>query len=107
MKRPNDRYKVDFQVDLNWEEKPGAVHRAQGRCTDLSASGAQVELRDAIKPRTLVVVSSREFGRMGSATVRYCRRDGMKYSVGLEFTAMLALSGPARVEALAKVLLPE
>ena len=53
----------------------------------------------------MVLMTSDQFGRMGNATVRYCRREGMKYVVGLQFSTAFGLSDPVRKAALDKVLL--
>jgi len=49
-------------------------------------------------------MTSELFGRMGNASVRYCRRMGMKYKVGLHFTVLLQLSDPVRKRILEEVL---
>ena len=99
-----ERYKVDFPVFLAWQDKQGLARRVTGRCTDLSGSGAHVETKDQFAPQTQVLMASESFGRMGHATVRYCRRDGMKYKVGLSFTSMLQLSDPVRKKIVEQVL---
>jgi hypothetical protein len=67
-----------------------------GRCTDFSASGMRIEVRDHLEVRSTVMVSSPELGRLGHAVVRYCRREAMKYVVGLHFFVQVKLSGHAR-----------
>ena len=52
----------------------------------------------------MVVVNSQHFGRMGDASVRYCRRNGMKYQVGLQFSVVFGLSDPARKNILDELL---
>lgn len=81
------------------------IRRAAARCVDLSASGARVETREALEIRTIVLVTSDQFGRMGNATVRYCRREGMKYIAGLQFSTAFGLSDPVRKAMLDQVLL--
>lgn len=99
-----ERYKVDFQVFIAWQDAKGVTRRASGRCVDLSASGAKVETRDHFPARTMVLVSSDSFGRMGNAIVRYCLRVGMKYYVGLQFSALMQLGDPVRQKILEKVI---
>ena len=106
MTRPEERYKVDFQVFLTWSDQKGGVRRASARCTDLSASGARLETLSNFNAQSIVLVTSQQFGRMGNATVRYCRREGMKYTVGLQFTAAFGLGDPVRRSILEKVLQP-
>lgn len=106
MPRPESRYRVDFQMMLHWQE-PGGVRQASARCSDLSASGAQLITLVPFTVQSTVVVTAEQFGRMGHAVVRYCRRVGMKYEVGLQFTESLRLSDPSRQAILQKVLKPE
>lgn len=74
---------------------------------DLSPSGAKLETKDRLEPRSTIVVQSEQFGRMGMASIRYCNRAGMKYIVGLEFSSVFGLSDPVRRKILEKVLRPE
>ncbi len=100
--RPDERYRVDFQAFLTWQ-KGGSLQRVVGRCVDLSSAGAQLETKDRIEHRSTVLVHSEQFGRMGMAVVRYCKRDGMKYKVGLQFIGAFGLSDPARKSVLDQV----
>ncbi len=102
MSRPETRYRVDFPVYLSWQDGQGAIRRASGRCVDLSASGAHIKTVDPLSRQSVVVVQSEKFGRMGHATVRYCRRAGMKYEVGLHFSMPLTLGDGLRKEILDK-----
>jgi hypothetical protein len=102
--RPEERYHVDFQVFLSWQDRTGDVHRVSGRCLDLSPSGLRIETRDAFETGQSVLVQCEQFGRMGNASVRYCRRGPMKYSVGLQFGTVFGLGDPVRTRILEKVL---
>lgn len=106
MARPEERYEVDFQVILHWQG-PKGVRRIPARCTNLSASGAQMETLDPFTARAAVVVTSEHFGRMGHAIVRYCRRTGMQYEVGLQFTEAFRLGDPSRQAILQQILKKE
>ena len=98
MPRPEPRYQVDFQLRIALHDRTGAMRQVAGRCTDLSASGLQIEMRDPVEVRSTVTLSSEQFGRMGHASVRYCRRISMKYVVGLHFSVQFKLADPARGE---------
>ena len=102
-----ERHPVSFAVSLMWQEKSGAMRRVGGRCLNLSPEGMRMDTRDRVDAGTVVVVLSDEFGRMGHATVRHCRRDGMKYAIGLKFSSAFALSDPVRRKILARVLKPD
>jgi hypothetical protein len=105
MPRPEPRYHVNFTVRVSWQAQNNLVRQISGKCTDLSASGARVETLDPLDVRGLVLLSSECFGRMGHASVRYCRREGMKYAVGLQFNVQFGLSDPSRKKMLEKVVL--
>jgi hypothetical protein len=98
------RYQVDFIVHIAWQDAKGMTRRTTGRCVNISTSGAQVETRDQFAPRVVVMVNSDTFGRMGNAVVRYCRRAGMKYQVGLQFPVLLQLSDPVRQKMLKQAI---
>jgi hypothetical protein len=90
-----ERYEVDFPVFLSWQVG-NAVQRVTARCVNLSPSGAKLETRDRLQPRTNVLVHSEQFGRMGTASIRYCTRQAMKYEVGLQFATPFARGDPVR-----------
>jgi hypothetical protein len=104
VKRPEERYDVDFPVLLSWQTANGLLHRVTGRCVDLSPSGAKLKTIDRLETGTGVLVHSEQFGRMGMANIRYCVRQGMKYEVGLQFSAAFGLSDPVRKKILERVL---
>jgi hypothetical protein len=101
--RPELRHAAGFHVQLSFTDRNGSTLRVAGRCTDFSASGMRVETRDRLEPNSTVVVTSTELGRLGHATVRYCRRETMRYIVGLHFYAQIKLGGHARSSLLRKV----
>jgi hypothetical protein len=98
--RPEQRYKADFRVFLTWEHRNGTVRRVAGRCVDLSPSGARLETKDKLELRSTILLHSEQFGRMGTASVRYCALHGMTYRVGLQFSTAFRLSDPVRKKAL-------
>jgi hypothetical protein len=98
MTRPEARHRVDLQLNLTWQDRQGGIHRASARCLDLSASGARITSIDALEPRSVVILHSEKFGRIGHATVRYCRRAAMKYEIGLHFSTAPALNEILRKE---------
>jgi hypothetical protein len=101
-----ERFKVSFSVSLLWQEKPGDIRRLAGRCVDLSSEGISVEVKDRVSPGAAVQMESPEFGRMGHAIVKFCRRDRMRYLIGCRFSAPFGVSDPARRKILERVLLP-
>lgn len=57
----------------------------RAKCVDLSDHGARIECEQPIDFRTNVYLQAPRYGLMGNATVRYCRRNGIKHIVGLLF----------------------
>jgi hypothetical protein len=98
-----ERYDVDFPVFLTLQTG-NVSRRISARCIGLSGSGATMETFDRLEKGAAVLVMSAEFGRMGLASVRYCRRDTIRFKVGLSFGAGLRLSDPSRREMLEKVV---
>jgi hypothetical protein len=88
-------FDVDFAVQLSWQSGQ-KVQRMRGRCVALSASAVKLETHDPLGQATTILVHSRDFGRMGLATVRHCGRNALKYEVELRFGAALHLDDPAR-----------
>ena len=101
-----ERFQVSFSVSGMWQEKAGAIRRLTGRCVDLSTEGIAVEAKDRISLGAAAQVESKEFGRMGHATVRFCRRDQMHYLIGFRFSAPFGVGDPARRKVLERVMLP-
>ncbi len=97
-----ERYHVDFPVFLTIQTG-NISRRIQARCIGLSGSGATMEAFDRLEKGAAVLVQSSEFGRMGLASVRYCSRLAMKYTIGLSFGGGLRLSDPGRREMLEKI----
>jgi hypothetical protein len=94
--RPEPRHIASFPVRISLAGRNGATMQISGRCTDFSASGMRVEVRDHLEVRSTVMVSSPDLGRLGHGVVRYCRREAMKYVVGLHFFVQIKLAGHAR-----------
>jgi len=93
------RYPLRGAVQLSWQLSSGETHIARATFVDVSDRGARVECTELLAARSNVYLQAPSYGQMGNATVRYCRRQGLKYSIGLEFTwaAALAEEGRKRV----------
>jgi hypothetical protein len=76
-------------VQLIWKDRQGIDRFINGRIVDVSESGIRVELSDPMEKQTYVTLQAAGLGLHGSASVRTCARKGMKYLVGLEFSAGL------------------
>jgi hypothetical protein len=85
--RASQRRPFNSPVLVSWEIGSGDMKTVRATCTDLSDQGARIECEPAIECRTSVYVQAPAFGMMGQASVRYCRRSGMKHVIGLLFNA--------------------
>ena len=83
--RRHRRYEVDSGImDVWWLDLSGRMKTARTRALNISESGMALELPEAARP-LLVRFQSQRFKVQGVGAVRYCRREGEKYIVGLEF----------------------
>lgn len=85
---------------MSWQMAAGETRTLRASCLDFSAHGARIECSQRIGSRTTVYVQAPAYGLMGSATVRYCRSQGVKYQIGLEFTWAADLVEAARKKVL-------
>ena len=81
---------------MSWKDPRGQMKNLGAEFLDLSAEGARLETNAPIQPRTAVTLHSARYGGLGAASVRYCTRRALKYVIGVEFNAALALASPGR-----------
>jgi len=72
----------------------------RAQAVDLSEQGAGILCDQPLEVRTVVYLQAPAYGLMGNASVRYCRRSGLKYRIGLLFSASPALADAARQKCL-------
>ena len=94
--RRHPRLPFATQMQLSWKDARGKVQTVRAKCLDLSAEGARLETDTPIPARTTITVHSVRYGSLGTASVRHCVRQALKYSVGVEFTSALALASQGR-----------
>ncbi len=87
--RRHTRSTQSAQVQLIWKNRQGVDGFATGRIIDVSESGLRVEVSDPLEKQTYVTLQAAGLGLHGVASVRSCARKGVKYVVGLEFSAGL------------------
>jgi hypothetical protein len=85
--RVDQRRPFQGAVLVSWQTQSGDVKTVRAKCLDLSDMGARIECESAIEFRTNVFVDAPAHGLMGNASVRFCRRSGMKHIIGLLFSA--------------------
>jgi hypothetical protein len=84
--RRHPRVAAATKINVGWTDSNGTPRRVQGTCTDTSEGGIRVELNDELTVRSTVYVRSPALGLDHAACVRFCRRKGVKFLAGLEFT---------------------
>jgi hypothetical protein len=82
-RRLYERFPIDTQLQICWEEAKGAHRQIRARAIDVSKLGVQVESERAIATGTVVNVFTASFGPIGRASVRHCTQHGMGYRLGL------------------------
>jgi hypothetical protein len=85
--RTGERRPFQGAVQVSWQTRSGETKTIRAKCIDLSDLGARIECEHPIDFRTNVYLQAPAHGLMGNATVRYCRRRGVKHIVGLLFSA--------------------
>lgn len=83
-RRKEPRIPCDERVRLIWTDLSGVSRWSPARCICLSASGLQVEIKEAIPQRAQVMFELENRPGRGTATVRYCRDFRMRYRAGME-----------------------
>jgi hypothetical protein len=76
-------------VDIGWSDGEGNNKCQRFHAIDVSDSGMQIEITEPLRERSYVNVRAEKLGVHGTASVRSCIRKGLKYRVGLEFSASL------------------
>jgi hypothetical protein len=87
--RRHARAEKSSPVQIAWKDRSGVDKYVMGRSLDISASGMRVEIPEPIDKQTYITLQCVALGLHGSASVRTCSRKGMKYVLGLEFSAGL------------------
>jgi len=92
--RHHRRYAVDSgTMQVSWLDLTGKMKTANTRALNISEGGIALELPEAAMP-LLIRFQSEKFRVKGVGNVRYCRRVGTKYIVGLEFGGDLHWRAP-------------
>jgi hypothetical protein len=93
--RRRRRYVVDAGVlEVSWINIAGKVETARTRALNVSEDGIALQLPTAAMPMRVRFRSDR-FKLCGVGAVRYCRRSGANYIVGVEFIEGLRWSPPS------------
>jgi hypothetical protein len=82
--RREDRRPFFERAFVQWEEN-GASFQLRARCVNLSPNGMAIETYEPLPERETVGCSVPALNVVGMASVRYCKRRGLKRVAGLEF----------------------
>jgi hypothetical protein len=94
--RSDQRHPFDGAVQISWQSQSGEMRTLRAKCQDLSDHGLCIVSEQPIDVRTNVYVQAPAYGLMGNATVRYCRRKGLKHHIGLMFSAATSQADEGR-----------
>jgi hypothetical protein len=94
--RSGERRPFQSVVQISWQNRSGEMKTIRAKCLDLSDQGARIECEQPIDFHTNVYLRAPAHGLMGNATVRYCRRSGMKHFVGLLFSSVASQAEEGR-----------
>jgi len=100
--RKDERRPFECPVQVSWLTRSGDVKTIRAKCLDLSRQGARIECDQPIDLRANVYLQASTQGLMGNATVRYCRHTGMKYAIGLLFSAAISQADQGRKRCLSE-----
>ena len=88
------RYAVDAGIlQVSWLDKEGKIRVTCTRALNICEDGIALQLPEAVMP-LLIRFKSEQFKVSGIGEVRYCRRVGGAYTVGLRFTDGLHWRSP-------------
>ena len=94
--RTAERRPFQGAVQVSWQTRSGEMKIIRAECIDLSEQGARIECEQPIDLQTNVYLQAPRYGLMGNASVRYCRRSGIKHIVGLLFSSAASQADQGR-----------
>jgi hypothetical protein len=94
--RTGERRPFQGVVQVSWQTRSGETRMVRAKCIELSDDGASIECEHPIELRTNVYLQAPAYGLMGNASVRYCRRSGIKHIVGLLFSSAASQADQGR-----------
>jgi len=102
MRRENRR-SCTQPVGIMWRDSAGDDKFMNAPVRDISESGVGLQIPEPVPVRSFVTLCAEKLGIHGQASVRYCSRQGMKYSIGVEFTGGMRWKTEAEEEEAAVV----
>jgi len=87
--RRENRRSCTQPVGIMWRDSAGDDKFINAPVRDISESGVGLQIPEPVQVRSFVTLCADKLGIHGQASVRYCMRQGMKYSIGVEFTGAM------------------
>lgn len=84
--RRHHRQHLDGRIRIAWQDGRGELRTCEVTCLDISTSGVSVTVPEQIPLRSIVHLRGINTPLDTSGSVRYCRRQGMTYLLGIEFS---------------------
>jgi len=94
--RAGERRPFKGAVRVSWQTRSGEMKTIAAKCVDLSDQGARIECELPIDLHTNVYLQAPAYGLLGNASVRYCRRSGIRHVVGLLFSSVVSQADRGR-----------
>jgi PilZ domain-containing protein len=94
--RTKPRHPLGAPVSVSWQDGRGAFRSMQGRGIDICETGLQIEIPESVDRGSIVTIRAERLSLSAATTVRYCRRQGPNYRLGLEFIGGLRWRPPVR-----------
>ncbi len=101
--RKGERRTFQGAVQVSWQARAGEMKVMRAKCLDISEHGARIESTEPIEVRTNALIQAPAFGIMGNASVRYCRRTGVKYIIGFQFSSAVSQADRGRQRCLTEI----
>jgi hypothetical protein len=83
--RRHQRFDGNVTGQIMWQDRAGLDKWSTATFIDISESGVRFAMPERVELRSVVSVSCTAVRLHGQGTVRFCRREGNKYLVGVEF----------------------
>jgi len=85
--RRESRRSCNQPVGIMWRDAAGDDKFVNAPVRNISASGVSLQIPEPVPVRSFVTLCAEKLGVHGRASVRYCFRQGIQYSIGVEFTS--------------------
>jgi PilZ domain len=82
-------------IAVSFQDRSGRSRVTQGKSIDASEAGMQIEVTERIEAGSSITVRPEKQAVPLQAAVRYCRQEGPRFRLGLQFNPGVRLRLPA------------